>query len=132
MQSYSVWYVFKPINSNVQCTGHNQTTNSCHYDIISTFKIKFVSAKTHETPSMKHETLMKNSYSISIPIEWDMIVVTVFLSILNHMEFHLVKYRKENRHHDHIPFNVKGKENIVFSMQTSFLIGRGRGKRLSA
>ena len=43
-----------------------------------------------------------------------MIVVTVFLSILNQMEFHLAKNRKENRHHNHIPFNVKGNGNIFF------------------
>ena len=24
--------------------------------------------------------------------------------------------RKENRHHDHIPFNVKGNGNVVFSV----------------
>ena len=35
-----------------------------------------------------------------------MIVVTVFLSILNQMEFHLVQNRKDNCQHDHIPFNV--------------------------
>ena len=29
------------------------------------------------------------------------------------MEFHLVQNRKENCQHDHIPFNVKGNENIV-------------------
>ena len=29
---------------------------------------------------------------------------------------HLVQNLKENRHHDHIPFNVKGKGNIVFSL----------------
>ena len=40
---------------------------------------------------------------------------TVFLSILNQMEFHLVQNRKENRHHDHIPFTLN--ENIVFSVQ---------------
>ena len=34
--------------------------------------------------------------SISFQIEWDMIVVTVLLSILNQMEFHLVQNRKEN------------------------------------
>ena len=33
----------------------------------------------------------ENYISISFHIEWDMIVVTVFLSILNQMEFHLVK-----------------------------------------
>jgi len=39
----------------------------------------------------------ENYISISFHIEWDMIVVTVFLSILNPMEFHLV----------HIPFGSK-------------------------
>ena len=34
----------------------------------------------------------------------------------NQMEFHLVQNRKENCHHDHIPFNVKGIGNIVFSV----------------
>ena len=36
--------------------------------------------------------------------------------ILNQMEFNLVQYRKGNCHHDHIPFNVKGNGNIVFSV----------------
>ena len=45
-----------------------------------------------------------------------MIVVTVFLSILNQMDFHLVQIRKENCHHDHIPFNVEGNGNIDFSV----------------
>ena len=45
-----------------------------------------------------------------------MIVVTVFLSIWNQMDFHLVQNVKENRHHDHIPFNLKGNENLVFSV----------------
>ena len=44
-----------------------------------------------------------------------MIVVTVFLSILNQMEFHLVQNQKENCNHDHIPFNVKGNGTLVFS-----------------
>ena len=72
-----------------------------------------------------------------------MIVVTVFLSILNQMDFLLVQNRmgydrgasfpfnfepnglpfssenrKENCHHGHIPFNVKGNRNIVFSVHT--------------
>ena len=46
-----------------------------------------------------------------------MIIVTVFHSILNQMEFHLVQNRKENCHHDHILFNVKGNGNKVFSVQ---------------
>ena len=33
------------------------------------------------------------------------------------MEFHLVQNRKENCHHDHIPFNVKGNGKTVFSVQ---------------
>ena len=41
---------------------------------------------------------------------------TVFLSILNQMEIHLVQNRKENCHHDHIPFNVKGIGSIVLSV----------------
>ena len=51
---------------------------------------------------------------ISFFIEWDMIVVTVLLSILNQMEFNLVQIRKENCRHDHIPFNLKGNGNPVF------------------
>ena len=54
--------------------------------------------------------------SISFDIEWDMIVETVFLSILNQIEFHLDQNRKENCHHDHIPFNMKGNGNLVFSV----------------
>ena len=45
-----------------------------------------------------------------------MIVVSVFLSILNQMELHLVQNGKEKCHHDHIPFNLKGNGNIVFSL----------------
>ena len=44
------------------------------------------------------------------------IVVTVFLSILNQIEFHLACNRKENCHHDHIPFNMKGNEILVLSV----------------
>ena len=43
-------------------------------------------------------------------------MVTVFFSILNQMEFHLVQNRKENSHHDHILFNVKGIGNKVYSV----------------
>ena len=38
------------------------------------------------------------------------------LSILNQMDSHLVQNRKENCHHDHIPFNFKGNRIIVFSV----------------
>jgi len=43
-----------------------------------------------------------------------MIVETVFLSIFNHMDFHLVQNRKENCHHDHILWNFKENENLFF------------------
>ena len=52
--------------------------------------------------------------SISFHIEWNMIMVIVFLSILNQIEFHFVQNRKENCHHDHIPFNLKGNRIQVF------------------
>ena len=35
---------------------------------------------------------------------------------LNQMDFHLVQNRKENSHHNRIPFKVKGNANIVFSV----------------
>ena len=58
----------------------------------------------------------ENYISISFHSEWDMIVVTVFLSLLNQMEFHLVQNREENCHHDHIPLNLNWNGNIVFSV----------------
>ena len=37
---------------------------------------------------------------------------------LNQIEFNLVQNREENCYHDHnIPLNLKGNENIVFSVQ---------------
>ena len=74
-----------------------------------------------------------NYISISFHIEWDVIVVTVFLSIMNQMDFHLVQNRKENCHHDHIPFNVKGNRNIVFRVYLMTDIASCRaGSSLSA
>ena len=49
-----------------------------------------------------------------------MIVETVFLSILKQMEFHLVQNWKENCHHDHIPFNLKGNGNLF--LRAEFLL----------
>ena len=39
-----------------------------------------------------------------------------FPSILNQMELHLVQNRKENCHHDLIPFNLKVIRNRIFSV----------------
>ena len=64
-----------------------------------------------------NSTHWENYFSISFHIEWDLIVVTVFFSILNQMEFHSVQNRKENSHHDHIPFNLNGNRMRVFSVQ---------------
>ena len=58
----------------------------------------------------------ENCTSNFLHFEWNMIVVTVFFSILNQMEFNLVQNRKENCHHDHTPFNVKGIGSTVFSV----------------
>ena len=45
-----------------------------------------------------------------------MMMVTVFLSISNQMDFNLVQNRKGNCHHDQIPFNLKGNGKKVFSV----------------
>ena len=59
---------------------------------------------------------LENYIPNSFQIEWDMIMMTVCLSTLNQMEFHLVQNRTENCHHDHIPFNLKGNRILVFSV----------------
>ena len=51
-----------------------------------------------------------------------MIVVTVFFTIFNQMEFHLVQNRKENCHHDHIPFNLKGNRIRVLSVYRNSIL----------
>ena len=71
----------------------------------------------HVMPVSRKPVHWENYVSISFHIEWDVIVVTVFLWILNQMDFHLVQNRKETCHHDHIPLNLKGNENIVFSVK---------------
>ena len=55
----------------------------------------------------------ENHTSILPHIERDMIAVTGLPSILNQKEFQFVQNRKENCHHDHIPFNLKEDGNIV-------------------
>ena len=50
-----------------------------------------------------------------------MIVLKVFLSILNQMDFHLDQNWNENCHHYHIPFNLKGNRILVFSVCAMFL-----------
>ena len=47
---------------------------------------------------------------------------------LNQMEFNLVQNRKENYLLDHIPFNVKGNGNIVFSAYANVWMGPSRLK----
>ena len=50
--------------------------------------------------------------------------MTVFLSILNQMRLPFgSENRKENCHHDHIPFNLKRIGYIVFSVQVAVIIG---------
>ena len=58
-------------------------------------------------------------FFISFQIQWDMIVETVFLSIFwTKWNSICVQNRKENCHHDYIPFNLKGNEILVFSVCT--------------
>ena len=59
--------------------------------------------------------IWENEYYIFFQIESDTIVVTVSLSILNQIEFHLVQNQNENCYHDRISFNLKGYVSIVFS-----------------
>ena len=62
----------------------------------------------------------ENYRSISFQIEWDMIVVTVFLSILNTNGIPFgSENRTENCHHDHIPFNLRGNGNSSLSVGTA-------------
>ena len=54
-----------------------------------------------------------NHISISPHTEWNMTAATDPSPTLNQMEVYLVKNRKENCHHHHIPLHVKGNRNIV-------------------
>ena len=72
-------------------------------------------AKQRSKSYSKNEPHWENYISISFHIEWDMIVVTVFLTIFNQMEFHLVQNWKENCHQNHIPFNLRGNGILVLS-----------------
>ena len=58
----------------------------------------------------------KTSIPFPFIFNGELIVVTVFLSILNQMELHLVQNRKENCHHDHFRLNMKGNGILVFSV----------------
>ena len=73
-------------------------------------------AWTRRVFSSQNHIYWENYASNSFQIEWDMIMVTVFLSILNQMEFYLVQNRKENYHQYHIPFYMKGNGILVFSV----------------
>ena len=88
-----------------------------------TMQQQSASEQTLQFRQYQPDTIRENYISISFHIEWDMIVVIVFLSILNEMEFHLVQNWKENCQHDHIPFNLKGNE------KNRFLSARGTNRR---
>ena len=76
---------------------------------VAVFEDEMVRCKTSAYRQVLH---WENYISFSFHIEWDMIVGTVFLSISNQMEFHLIQNWKETCHHNLIPFNVKGNEKI--------------------
>ena len=77
--------------------------------------------RTHTTDG-RRPLRRENFVSISYHIEWDMIVVTVFLSTLNQMKFQLGQNRKEYCHHDHIPFNVIGNGNSFLGVTPTLLL----------
>ena len=66
----------------------SQSLRSC--SVQSERKFESVSLSVH----------LDNYISISFQVEWCMIVVTDFLSILNQMDFHLVQNRGEDCHHN--------------------------------
>ena len=74
--------------------------------VLEVFRVESVSRTIHS----------ENYISFYFKIERNMIVVTVFISILNQIDFHLVQNRTENCHHDHIPLNLKGNGKQVFSV----------------
>ena len=78
------------------------------------------------------QTQRENYTNNSFHIQWDVIVVTIFLPILNQMEFHLVQNRKENCHHDHIPLNVKGIVCVVFSVHAAAAVRGSLGPYIVA
>ena len=48
-----------------------------------------------------------------LQIEWNMIVVTIFLMLMNQTEFYLVHNQQENYHYDNIPFTSKGIRTLI-------------------
>ena len=79
---------------------------------------------------------LENYVSISFHTEWDMIVVTVFLSILNQMEIHLVQKIERKTVSTIIhPFNLKGNRIRDFSVvicKMSDKVGKYRLYRVSS
>ena len=56
---------------------------------------------------LKNRVRTERCISENFQIQRNMIVVTGFLRILNELKFRLIHNQKENRHYDHIPFNLK-------------------------
>ena len=103
------------------------TRTSQHYDRIEGFKEALHASLSDSQGQFIQgcgNTYTEKTISISFHIEWDMIVVTIFISILNRMDLHLVQNRKENCHHDHILFNVKGNGNSFLSERTQTIAGK--------
>ena len=66
---------------------------------------------------LKHACTEKTSFPFLFTLNGIWSWWQFFFSILNQMEIHLVhKNWKENCHHDHIPFNVKGNRNSFLSL----------------
>ena len=89
LKRQSLFFIF---SINIDSGYHNNPSNSSSFSIEKTTYIK----------------LRKMAHILST----NMIVVSVFLSISEEMEFHLVQYQKENCDHANIPFNFKGNGNF--------------------
>ena len=76
----------------------------------------------------------EEQFSHSFQIEWNMIVVTVFLLIMSQKGIHLVQNRTENSPYDHVPFNLELKSAFArvqsASREISSTIRRQSGKKL--
>ena len=86
----------------------------CASNLTSKYNLVWKSFSLSSARCYKSSACWENSYSISFQIEWDMIVVTVFLSILNQMDFHLVQKSKGKLSPRSYPIQCERKWNTSF------------------
>ena len=74
--------------------------------------IILLSSQQQQKNTSTYCTALTKEISISFPIEWNLIVVTVFHLIMNQTELHMDQNQKENCQYHHIPFILKGLKKI--------------------